>query len=123
MIDAKEDKEVALFDMSAGLSLYLPYAGSVLLSFLCLPVSLRGLRTFHDVCLLWRGVAPHDSATMLHGYPSSTTSSAPIKCMRIMGHLYLLQRAVTMRFKIEMGLSTLQVGGQASIRFGIGFTN
>ena len=91
--------------MSARLSLYSPDAGSVLLSFLRLPVSLRGLRTFCEVRLLLRGVAPHNSATMSYGYPSSTTSSAPIKCMRIMGQLNLLRRAVTMRFKVEMALS------------------
>ena len=93
--------------MSARLSLYSP-ACSVLLSFLRLPESLRGLRTFYEVCLLLRGVAPHDSATMSYGYPSSATSSAPVKCMRIMGQLNLLRRAVTMRFKVEMALSASQ---------------
>ena len=73
-------------DMSAR-SLDSPDAGSVLLSFLSPAVSLRGLCTLCEVCLLLRGVPPHDSATMSYGYPSSTTSSAPIKCMRIMDHL------------------------------------
>uniref|UniRef100_A0A7S4GD17 Uncharacterized protein n=1 Tax=Eutreptiella gymnastica TaxID=73025 RepID=A0A7S4GD17_9EUGL len=85
--------------MSARLSLYSPDAGSVLLSFLSPAVSLRGLCTLCEVCLLLRGVPPHDSATMSYGYPSSTTSSAPIKCMRIMGQLNLLRRAATMQFK------------------------
>ena len=108
LMDAKEDKELAPSDMSARLSIYSPDAGSVLLSFLRLPVSLRGLRTFCDVRLLRRGVAPHDSATMSYRYPSSTTSSAPIKCMQIMGQLNLLRRALTMTFMVEIAATELQ---------------
>ena len=59
VIDAKEDKELAPSDM-----LYSPDAGSVLLSFLRPPVSLRGLRTFCEVRLLLRVVAPHDFALL-----------------------------------------------------------
>ena len=50
--------------MSARLSLHSPDAGSVLLSFLRPPVSLRGLRTFCEVRLLLRGVAPHNFALL-----------------------------------------------------------
>ena len=49
--------------MSTRLSLYAPDAG-VLLSFLRPAVSLRGLRTFCEVRLLLRGVAPHDFALL-----------------------------------------------------------
>ena len=48
--------------MSAKLSLYSHDAGTVLLSFLHPPISLRGLRTFCEVRLLLRGVAPHGFA-------------------------------------------------------------
>ena len=58
VINAKEDKELAPSHMSARLSLHSPGAGSVLLYFVHPPVSLRGLRTFCEVCLLLRGVAP-----------------------------------------------------------------
>ena len=61
---AKEDKKLALSNMSTRLSLYSPGVGSVLLSFLHPPVSLRDLCTLYEVRLLLRGVAPHDFALL-----------------------------------------------------------